>query len=382
MTMHIDPSTLTWQVTPDLLGILNADGVFTEVNHSWFNTMGRLPSEIEGRSFLHFIHPDDIAPARRAFRKMRQGDPVLRVEYRFRHRDGAYLWLSWNAVPEGDLFFCNARDITAEKQSAATLQTRDDEARLREQFVAVLGHDLRNPIAAIDAALSLLALEPQQDSSMEMINWGREAVGRMTRLINDVTDFARARLGEGLAVSCVDDCLLEAVVAQVIEEIRLANPDVAIHADIDLPGKYPCDPDRIAQMLSNLIGNAVAHGSVDKPIKVIGKAMDAGVALAVENGGDPIPPTAMPYLFEPFSRTDGQGAQSGLGLGLFIANQIAVGHGGDLKVRSDTNGTAFTFIMPVSPPACPSLNMGAEPEATRPFFNCLNCGKEQAFRTG
>ncbi len=346
MTIHVDPSTPTWQVTPDMLGVLDATGVFKNVNYAWFTILGRMPSEIESRQFFDFVHPDDIARTAEAFEEIQTGKPILKFENRYRHKDGSYRWLSWNAVPENGLFVCNARDVTAEKENAATLETRADEARLREQFVGVLGHDLRNPIAAIDAAFSLLSMDAQTDSAREAIGWGQEAVGRMNRLINDITDFARSRLGEGLVVNKVADVQLEAVVRQVVEEIRLANPDRDIRQNFDLGGACSCDPDRISQMLSNLVANSVAHGAPDQPITVSGVQRNGAIILQVENGGDPIPASAMAQLFEPFSRTDGHGSQAGLGLGLFIAKQIADGHGGDLSVRSDAISTTFTFEMP------------------------------------
>ena len=346
MTIHVNPSTLTWQVTPDMLGVLDETGVFKDVNYAWFTILGRMPSEIESRQFFDFVHPDDIERTAEAFEEIQAGTPILKFENRYRHKDGSYRWLSWNAVPENGLFVCNARDVTAEKENAATLQTRDDEARLREQFVGVLGHDLKSHIAAIDAAFSMLAMDAQTESGREAIGWGQEAVGRMTRLINDITDFARSRLGEGLVVKKADSVQLESVVRQVVEEIRLANSDRDIRQHFDFSGTCTCDADRISQMLSNLVANSVAHGAPDLPITVSGSDKDGVIKLQVENGGAPIPRAALPRLFEPFSRTDGHGAQTGLGLGLYIAKQIADGHKADLSVRSDATSTIFTFEMP------------------------------------
>lgn len=346
MSIHVDPSTLTWLVTSDMLGVMDAKGYFQDINHAWFTVLGRMPSEVNGRPFLDFVHPDDIEASKRVYADLKVGKPVNKFENRFRHKDGSYRWLSWNTIPEKGVLVFNARDITLDKQNAATLQTREDEARLREQFVGVLGHDLRNPIAAIDATLSLLAMDAQSDNTREVIGWGQEAVGRMNRLINDITDFARSRLGEGLVVKIAGSVQLDAVAKQVVEEIRLANPGLNIRQNFDLSEPCSCDPDRISQMLSNLVGNSVAHGAPDKPITVSGNNKNGVITLQVENGGAPIPATALPRLFEPFSRTDGQGAQTGLGLGLYIAKQIADGHGGNLSVHSDAESTIFTFDMP------------------------------------
>lgn len=347
MSIHVDSRALTWQITSDLLGVMDADGYFQNISHASFTILGRMPLEIKSRSYLDFVHPDDVEASKRVYDDLKIGMPILKFENRFKHKDGSYRWLSWNVVPDNGILAFNARDITAEKENAAMLEAREDEARLREQFVGVLGHDLRNPIAAIDAALSMLAMEPQSDSTREMIGWGQEAVGRMSRLINDITDFARSRLGEGLVVKCSDDVSLDDIVTQVVEEIRLANPDRDLRQTLDLGSLYSCDADRISQMLSNLVANAVAHGAADKPIDVTGDIADGMVRLRVKNGGQPIPSEALPELFEPFSRAKNQGADTGLGLGLYIAKQIALGHDGDLKVHSDETGTVFTFEMPV-----------------------------------
>ncbi len=331
-----------------MLGVLDDEGFFKDVDHAWFTTLGRLPSEIENRQFFESVHPDDLVRTALAFDDARNGQPLLRFENRYRHKNGGYRWLSGNAVQENGFFVCNARDITQEKENAATLKTRDDEARLREQFVGVLGHDLRNSIAAIDAACHLLALEPQSDKTREMIGWGKEAVARMTRLINDFTDFARSRLGEGLAIDITDKVALGDVAEQVVEEIRRAHSKREVRHNFNFGRPRDCDPDRISQLLSNLVGNALAHGAPDNPIHVSGGVVDDMVSLKVENGGDPIPKDALATLFELFSRADSQGANKGLGLGLYIDKQIAIGHGGTMTVRSDVESTVFTLEMPIS----------------------------------
>ncbi|MBM7068075.1 PAS domain-containing sensor histidine kinase [Actibacterium sp. 188UL27-1] len=351
MATQIDPESLTWRVTPDLLGVLDTSGYFKRTNPAWWATLGLLPQDIESRQFFDFIHPEDLPKTEQAFVAIQQGQPILNFENRYRHKDGSYRWLSWNAVPEGDLFFCSARDITLSKVNAASLKTREQEARLRDQFTAVLGHDLRNPLAAVDAAMRLMRRQPQSQKSLEFLDIGEKSVHRISELIDNLMDFARVSLGQGLDIIPVDDCDLAPVIQQAVEELRLGNPDVTIIESYDLNRSSQVDPDRIGQLVSNLVGNAVAHGQTSLPIRVT--ATDTGdvISIAVENIGDPIPPDILPRLFEPFSRGNDPQAGKGLGLGLFIARQIAVKHGGDLSVASDAERTVFTFQMPVHLPA-------------------------------
>lgn len=346
MPTHLDRSTLTWRVTPDLLGVVDASGVFTDTNPAWFITLGLLPEEIESRQFFHFVHPDDISRTEAAFERVKHGHPVLQFENRYRHKDGSYRWLSWNAVPEGDRFFCSARDVTRAKENEAHLATREQEARFREQFIAVLGHDLRNPLSAVGAALRLLENEPQSAKALEILALGRQSVTRMSSLINDILDFARARLGNGVEIDHAEKTDLRPVLSQTVEEIRLANPGTELREEYSFQDPLGCDPERMAQLVSNLLSNAVTHGTPGKPVTVTARDDGGDFILSVTNSGAPIPAETMGRLFEPFTRAEMRASQNGLGLGLFIAQQIAKGHGGLLTAQSDEQTTVFTLRMP------------------------------------
>lgn len=347
MKDNVDPGSMTWRVTPDLLGVLDASGRFTDTNPAWFVILGRRPEDVESRAFLDFIHPDDVVRTEGAFADILRGQPVLRFENRYRHADGSYRWLSWNAVPEGDVFFCSGRDVTADKDTAAALQTREEEARLPDQFVAVLGHDLRNPVAAVGAALRILGREDQSDRAREVIAMADGSLSRMTALIEDILDFARIRLGSGIEVSLAPDVALGPFLEQAVGEVRLGRPDAVVVAELDVGTPVTCDPARVAQLVSNLVGNAATHGDDGTPIRVSARVADGTFTFAVENAGAPIPPGAHARLFQPFGRDTVRSSKDGLGLGLFIARQIALGHGGDVSMTSDAARTVFTFAMPV-----------------------------------
>ncbi|WP_025112874.1 GAF domain-containing sensor histidine kinase [Pseudomonas sp. H1h] len=242
-----------------------------------------------------------------------------------------------------------ALQIEAEENLQRTeteLQAERENSELREQFIAVLGHDLRNPLFAISAGAEML-LRKHPDPAIDVRV--RNILGsaqRATRLVDDVLDFARGRLGNGIPVDIQRCADLTEAVQQVVTEIRNVHPERTISASIgDLQGVH-CDRARIAQLLSNLLANAVAHGDPAGDIEVIAQVEHGALMLAVKNQGH-IPEAILPHLFQPYSRPAGSTPQAGLGLGLYIASQIAQSHGGRLHVASTAqSGTLFTFSLP------------------------------------
>jgi phosphoserine phosphatase RsbU/P len=242
------------------------------------------------------------------------------------------------------------------QREAATQQTlavERETAELREQFIAVLGHDLRNPVASISAAASLLLIEPQSAKSLRIIALMQGSVGRMSALIDDVLDFARGRLGGGIALTLVDDPI-EPVLRQVVEELRAANPDRQINVHFAIDQVVRCDFARVGQLLSNLLANAITHGTDDAPVEVAAFTIEERFELSVANGGLPIPPPVMERLFQPFFRGEVRRSQQGLGLGLHIASEIARAHGGTLTVSSTEVETRFTLRMSLASKGTPS----------------------------
>ncbi len=229
----------------------------------------------------------------------------------------------------------------------ASLIDAKSASELREQFIAVLGHDLRNPVASIGGGINILLREQQSEKSVRVLNIMRGSVLRMSALIDNVMDFARGRLGGGIALTRDGESPLAPTLEQVVSEIQSGHPERKIVAQYDLADVVPVDHQRIAQMLSNLLGNAVTHGSPLEPIRVDASISDGHLHLSVANAGDPIPEPSLPKLFQPFKRGEGSASLQGLGLGLYIASQIAEAHGGKLDVQSDEVETRFTFRMPV-----------------------------------
>lgn len=233
------------------------------------------------------------------------------------------------------------------KAAQASLEREQELSELREQFIAVLGHDLRNPIAAVDAGTSRLLKEGWTERSPLILKLMKSSISRMVGLVDNVMDLARARMGGGISLEIADDDLA-AVLGHVVDEIRLAHPDRVIKVELDLPEPLPMDRLRLAQMFSNLVANAVTHGIEEEPVRIAAGIRNGSLEIHVRNGGKPIPPETMARLFLPFRRGEQRPSMQGLGLGLYIAAEIAKAHGGTIAVSSDTAETCFTFRMPVS----------------------------------
>ncbi|MGM4914349.1 GAF domain-containing sensor histidine kinase [Rhizobium sp. 768_B6_N1_8] len=219
---------------------------------------------------------------------------------------------------------------------------------VREQFVAVLGHDLRNPIASMMAGIRRLSRAAGMSSeSRDVLGLMQSSTIRMRDLVDNVLDFARARLGDGLKLDVVTGAPLRPVLENVVEEIRSVHPDLDIRTDFELDRDVRCDHSRISQLLSNLIGNAVTHGDRKKPIEIGATTTRGRLELWVANSGEPISDEVKTTLFRPFFRGEVRSSQQGLGLGLYIASEIARVHGGKLSVNSHESETRFTLTMPL-----------------------------------
>ena len=229
-------------------------------------------------------------------------------------------------------------------RSEAALFDATQAAELREQFIAVLGHDLRNPLASIEAGTRLLADAQLEGRPAKILALMQDSCRRMARLIDDVLDFARGRLGGGLPLRMTAGGKLPELLHQVVAELRAVHPDRVIEAEISPPDAIICDPSRLAQLLSNLIGNALTHGDKASPVSVRAGTEGERFVISVSNQGVPIPEDKLRCLFQPFKRGEG-GRTEGLGLGLYIAAEIAEAHGGRLDVRSDEEETCFSFSM-------------------------------------
>lgn len=239
--------------------------------------------------------------------------------------------------------------LAAEEQAVrdkAALSLARENAELREQFIAVLGHDLRNPLFAVLAGSGFLLGLPGDERRRNMLLRIQSAGERMLRLIEDIMDFARGRLGGGIALSLQPVAIAE-VVNEVVAEIASAHPEKEIRVTAAVDRTFLVDRTRVAQLLSNLVGNAVQHSPRHEAVDVRAEISNGSLRLAVTNRGEPIPAEIRARLFQPYVRSAGDQPRSGLGLGLYIASEIARAHGGSIAVQSTDDGvTTFTVDLP------------------------------------
>ncbi|QXH36951.1 GAF domain-containing sensor histidine kinase [Pseudomonas muyukensis] len=248
-----------------------------------------------------------------------------------------------------------AIQIESEESAQRTERALEQErasAEVREQFIAVLGHDLRNPLFAITAGAELLAQRAQDEKQRAIARHILTCGQRATQLVRDMLDFARGRLGAGIPLNlqpCDDLC---DALRHVASELQRVYAQRRIALEIGPVGGVLCDRERITQLLSNLIANALDHGDPQGEVKVRAALADGSFILSVHNQGPPIAPQLVPLLFQPFSRPLSGAPRQGLGLGLYIANQIALAHGGHMQVTSSASGgTLFSLHLPLARPA-------------------------------
>ena len=232
----------------------------------------------------------------------------------------------------------------AKSSTEKKLEAERENVLLREQLIAVLGHDLRNPLGAITMTVGYLERSIKNVKQKNLLGILKRSSYRMNELIGNVMDFARTRLGEGIVIS-PREVDLKPVLEHVVEELKYLFPDRQITVDLSLQDPIHCDADRIAQLASNLLANALTHGNPQSPVYFTASNLENMLELSVTNEGDPIPKSLQAILFTPFKRESNRTNNNGLGLGLYIANQIAEAHGATLSFVSNEKETRFTFLM-------------------------------------
>jgi signal transduction histidine kinase len=225
-----------------------------------------------------------------------------------------------------------------------------DEASFRERFLAILAHDLRQPLNVFALGSETLAAPTTPQHVRERVKGHFDkATARMHRMVGELLDFSRSRPQGGGMPIAPHPADLGAIIHDVVEELRLAHPAREILVDVAADGNGIWDADRLAQVVCNLLENALAHTAADSPITIVLAQTDAAVEIIVENHGKPIPPDVLTTVFDPFRRGASRAIRSrGLGLGLYIVDQIAKAHGGSVRVRSDDALTRFTVSLPSS----------------------------------
>lgn len=244
-----------------------------------------------------------------------------------------------------------ALQLDSDKRQWSTenlLSSERESSKLREQFIAVLGHDLRSPLAAISASAEYLQLKAESPDMTLVAKRLRSSASRMSKLIDDIMDFARGRLGNGIPARIERVENLGPYLQTVVNEITQANEDRKIFATLAIERPVDCDPARLQQLLANLLANAVTHGSPDAPVRVSAITDATHLVIEVANQGDSIAEESLAKVFEPYWRAANKTPSEGLGLGLYICQQVVNAHKGTIEAcSSQANGTCFTARIPL-----------------------------------
>ncbi len=291
---------------------------------------------------LEIVHPDDRA----RLAATTQGDGAALL-LRWVGKDGRIVWTEQRnrAVRDASGRVVAIEGVARDVSERMRLQeTAERTGRFREQLLGIVGHDLRGPLQAISASAHLLRRAGLPEKEARSVARIKSSADRMMRMIGDLLDFTRSGLGGTLPVTLVLGSARE-LCEEVVAEHLAADPTRDLALEPGPAGRAALDPDRLAQALGNLVGNALVHGERGGPVRVAVVEGDASVDVEVRNRGRPIPAHELPELFQPY-RERRASRSGGLGLGLFIARQIALAHGGDVFGSSSEAGTTFVLRLP------------------------------------
>jgi PAS domain S-box-containing protein len=320
--------------------------------------MGRAPGEADLALswWIMRIHPEDRERVVRSLQAaLDGGEAHWAGEYRFQRADSAYMFVRDRGYVVRDARGRAVRMVGA-LQDVTEHKLAEEEARRRADFeqhlIGIVSHDLRNPLNAILMATTLLLKheglnEPHRRSLHRILTSARRA----TRMLSDLLDFTQARLGGSLPVTPHPMDLHE-LTRQVVDEVQIAHPHRRILVERSGDGRGTWDGDRLAQLITNLVSNALTYGKEHCPVRVRIRGRSDSVLLSVHNIGKPIPARVMPLLFQPLWRGKGKSSRGShsIGLGLFIVKHIVDAHGGSIQVDSNAqHGTTFTVSLPRHP---------------------------------
>jgi sigma-B regulation protein RsbU (phosphoserine phosphatase) len=343
--------------TTDAVFVKDLAGRYVLMNTAAARAFGRPVQEILGRTDEELLGAESAAATVAHDRAVLESGQTATYEDADGGPGFGCIWQSIKGVlrqPDGAVYglFGISRDITARRRQE---EEREQEGRFRERFIGVLGHDLGNPLAAIRISAAVLqsreALTPDVQRVVQRIDRSAE---RMARLVKQLLDFTRARMAGGIPLR-PRDMSLDEVCRRIIAELELAHPDRDIHLEVRGSAQGFWDEERMAQVLSNLVANALQHSPTGTPVSVRLEGVESLQRIEVHNAGVPIPESHRASLFEPFHHSGngmGKVPRNGLGLGLYIVAQIVRAHGGQLEVTSTPEeGTSFVVLLPRSVPA-------------------------------
>ncbi|HEY0462640.1 MAG TPA: PAS domain-containing sensor histidine kinase [Polyangiaceae bacterium] len=328
---------------------------------------GYQSQEIIGKHFSVFYPPEALAEQKceleleLAIQEGRFEEEGWRVR-----KDGSRFWAKVTITTMRDsthtlLGFAKiTQDLTPRLEAEATMRTLVEQRaalaekaliqEFQERFLAILGHDLRNPLASIDMGMGILREQTSDPTAIRVLGRMQSSSHRMTRMIEQILDLTRSRLAGGLELKLQPMDLRETLI-KIVDELRTAHPKRSIEL-LAPSASLLGDADRMEQVFSNLVGNAILHGEPSRPVVIRAQVEPQLLTVSIHNEGEPIPREILPKLFDPFRRGERESRNSktaGLGLGLYISSEIIRGHGGSIEVDSSADrGTTFLLKIPSS----------------------------------
>jgi PAS domain S-box-containing protein len=353
------------EAMPQIVWTASADGKVEWYNERWFDFTGLSREQGLGDGWSSLLHPDDMAPTKRAWHDALHDGTLYEIEHRIRAADGCFRWLLSRAVPlhgeDGQIarWFGTATDIHEQKTAQAELQAARDAAeaasRAKSQFLAVISHELRTPLTAVIGYSDLLetgVLGELQESQKQPLTRIRQSAWHLVELIDEILSFSRAEAGnEQFRLQETDAADIVGSVISLLDP-EAGRRGVRLNGDVSTPTPLITDPGKLRQIVMNLVGNAVKFTD-DGEVSVLLETSDGGsVSIHVRDTGPGIPHDQLERIFEPFTQCD-QGhtrEKGGAGLGLAISRRLARLLGGDVFVESTPGGgSTFSLTLPPSP---------------------------------
>jgi PAS domain S-box-containing protein len=353
-----------WQISKDMLCIATQDGYLVNLNPAWSDTLGWSLEQLMSEPFISFVHPDDIETTNQAAAKLARGEPALDFENRYRHADGGWRWLSWNAVPDGALIYAIVRDVSEAK--AATERERSLEEALRQaqkmeavgQLTGGLAHDFNNLLTGITGSLDMMSRRVEQGRTGELARYvdaAQAAAKRAAALTHRLLAFSRRQTLDPKPTD------VDALVAGLEELVRrTVGPQIAVEiAAAAGVWSVLVDPNQLENALLNLCINArdAMPDGGRLVISTTNLMLDedrarthelqpgAYVALGVSDTGTGMAPDVIERIFDPFFTTKPIGQGTGLGLSMIYG--FARQSGGQVMVESQLErGTTMTLLLP------------------------------------
>jgi PAS domain S-box-containing protein len=356
---------LTWKVTPDLMGALNAQGYFVTSNPAWQTVLGWTEEEVAQTPIWELLHPEDVESTRAGFQLTQQGQPAVRFPNRYRCKDGSYRWISWVGVPEDGMVYCTGRDITQVRAAEEELQKAQEALRQSHKMEAVgqltggLAHDFNNLLAGIGGSIEViraLVNRGRIDELDRYITAALKSTRRAAALTQRLLAFSRRQTLDPKPLD------MNRLITGIEELIRgTVGPDVSLEV-LGVPDLWltKVDPSQLENALLNLCINgrdAMAPEGGRLSVATANQALDERAArdeglspgqyvrLSVTDTGSGMSPEVIERAFDPFFTTKPLG--EGTGLGLSMVYGFAQQSGGQVRIRSEVGkGTTMAIYLP------------------------------------